>query len=110
MEASPSYWRKCSSCKKTLPFLGAYWACNVSTCNRPRTFLSFCSVSCWDAHLGLVRHRESWAEEKMAPSAEIWAKVLKGEENWPPRPVKEKEEKLEPKVASGPKVVIRRKG
>jgi hypothetical protein len=105
-----TYWRKCSSCKKPIPFESGYWACNVSTCNRPRTFFSFCSVSCWDAHLGLVRHRDSWAEEKKAPSAAHWQKVLAGEAIWPPRPVKEKEEKPAPKLASAsPKVVIRRK-
>jgi hypothetical protein len=46
--------------------------CNVSTCNRKRTGLVFCSVSCWDAHLPLVRHRESWALERTSPSAAEW--------------------------------------
>jgi hypothetical protein len=105
-----SFWRKCSSCKKPIAFEAGYWACNVSTCNRSRTFFSFCSVSCWDAHLGIVRHRESWAEEKKAPSEVLWRKVLAGEEVWPPRPAKEKTEpKPETKPASGPKVVIRRR-
>jgi histone H3/H4 len=39
----------------------------VSTCNRKRTALAFCTVSCWDAHLPVARHRESWAEEQTAP-------------------------------------------
>lgn len=110
-------WRKCSSCKKPLPFsppTGApnkYWACNVSTCNRPRLFLAFCSVSCWDAHLASVRHRDTWAEEKDCPTAAFWEKVNAGTEVFPPRPVKEKvAEAPAPKpVSSGPKVVIRRK-
>jgi hypothetical protein len=104
-------WRKCSSCKKQLSFGQDYWACNVSTCNRPRTFLAFCSVSCWDAHLASVRHRECWAEEKKAPSADFWEKVLAGSEIFPPRPPKEKtEEAPAPKPSSGgPKTVIRRK-
>lgn len=103
-------WRKCSSCRKPLAFDAPYWACNVSTCNRSRTFLAFCSVSCWDAHLGIVRHRESWAEEKRSPTREFWQKVLDGSELWPPRPRKEKEEKPAPKpVSSGPKVIVRRK-
>jgi hypothetical protein len=103
-------WRKCSSCKKTLPYEAPYWACNVSTCNRSRTFLAFCSVSCWDAHLGLVRHRESWAEERKAPTKEFWEKVLAGTELYPPRVPKEKEEVAPVKpAASTPKVVIRRK-
>jgi hypothetical protein len=106
-----SFWRKCSSCKKPLGFNANYWACNVSTCNRPRTFFAFCSVSCWDAHLGLVRHRDSWAEEKKSPSEELWKKVQAGEEIWPPRPPKEKaEEKPAAKPAStGAKTVIRRR-
>jgi hypothetical protein len=44
----------------------------VSTCNRGRTALVFCSVSCWDAHLAVVPHRESWAVERRAPSREQW--------------------------------------
>ncbi|MGZ3710675.1 MAG: hypothetical protein ACXVBE_02925 [Bdellovibrionota bacterium] len=103
-------WRKCSSCRKNLGFESPYWACNVSTCNRSRTFLAFCSVSCWDAHLGMLRHRDSWALEMKSPNKEFWAKVLAGEENWPPREAKAKEEKApEAKPASsGPKVIRRR--
>jgi hypothetical protein len=57
-----------------------------------------------------VRHRESWAEERKAPSPEFWQRVLAGEEVFPPRPVKEKPEEA-PKPATGgsPKVVLRRK-
>lgn len=102
-------WKKCSSCKKPIAFGADYWACNVSTCNRPRTFLVFCSVSCWDAHLAIVRHRETWAEEKKAPTPEFWAKVESGEEIFPPRPPREKaEEKPAVKPSSGPKVILRR--
>ena len=105
-------WRKCSSCKKPLPFAPAkHLVCNVSTCNRPRLFLAFCSVSCWDAHLASVRHRETWAEERESPTPELWEKVLKGEENWPPRKAKEKVEEAPAAkpASSGPKTVIRRK-
>ena len=72
-------WRKCSSCKKPIPFKALYWVCNVSTCNRKRTGLAFCSVSCWDAHVPMMNHRESWAEERRAPTPEEWARVLSGE-------------------------------
>jgi hypothetical protein len=65
-------WRRCSSCKTDIGFRQPYWVCNVSTCNRKRTGLVFCSVSCWDAHLPLVRHRESWALERTSPSAAEW--------------------------------------
>lgn len=103
-------WRKCSSCKKDVNFGATYWACNVSTCNRSRTFLVFCKVSCWDAHLGMLRHRDSWAEEKIAPTKEFWAKVEAGEEVFPPRAPKEVvEEKPAVKVSSGPKVIRRSK-
>ena len=65
-------WRRCSSCKNPIGFRETYWVCNVSTCNRKRTGLIFCTVSCWDAHLSLVRHRESWAVERTAPSQADW--------------------------------------
>lgn len=74
-EAAPvASWRRCSSCKKPLGFEAGYWVCNVSTCNRPRTGLVFCTVSCWDAHLSVVNHRESWAVEKRSPSRAEWAR------------------------------------
>jgi len=60
-------WRRCSACKKDIPLGGEYWACNVSTCNRKRTGLTFCSVECWEVHLPGANHRESWAVEKKAP-------------------------------------------
>jgi hypothetical protein len=72
MEAGADRWRRCSSCKAALPFDASYWACNVSTCNRGRTALAFCSVSCWDAHLAVVHHRESWAVERRAPTRAQW--------------------------------------
>jgi hypothetical protein len=73
MEAAVDRWRRCSSCKAPLAFAAPYWACNVSTCNRGRTALTFCSVSCWDAHLAVVPHRESWAVERRAPTRAEWA-------------------------------------
>lgn len=66
-EKGPDDWRLCSSCKKPIAFGAMYWVCNVSTCNRKRTAKSFCSVMCWDAHVPLMNHRESWAEERFAP-------------------------------------------
>jgi len=66
-------WRRCSACKKDVDYgatYGAtYWVCSVSTCNRKRTALAFCSVSCWEVHLPMVNHRESWALEERAPSS-----------------------------------------
>jgi hypothetical protein len=64
----PSGWRRCSSCKNPIGFGATYWVCSVSTCNQTRTALAFCTVSCWDAHLPVARHREAWAEERVAPA------------------------------------------
>jgi hypothetical protein len=67
-EVSQAGWKKCSACKKNINFESVYYVCNVSTCNRKRTALQFCGVSCWEVHLPVARHRESWAEERRSPS------------------------------------------
>lgn len=64
----PGTWRPCSSCKRPIARGAVYWVCNVSTCNRKRTGLVFCSVECWDSHVPMMRHKESWAEERRAPT------------------------------------------
>jgi hypothetical protein len=66
--SDPSAWRRCSACKNPIAFGATYWVCSVSTCNQTRTALAFCTVSCWDAHLPVARHREAWAEERTAPA------------------------------------------
>jgi hypothetical protein len=65
--ANETQWRRCNACKKPITLGSTYWICNVSTCNRKRTGLVFCSVSCWDVHLPGANHREAWALEKTAP-------------------------------------------
>jgi hypothetical protein len=75
---STEFWKKCSTCKKPIPYGGKFWVCNVTTCNTKRLGLSFCSVPCWDSHVPLVRHRDSWAIEKIAPSREAWERELSG--------------------------------
>jgi hypothetical protein len=60
-------WRRCSACKKPIGFASTYWTCSVSTCNRKRTGLVFCTVSCWEVHLPVARHRNAWAVEQTAP-------------------------------------------
>ena len=67
-----SFWRRCSSCKREIAFERPYWICSVSTCNRKRMALAFCSVRCWEAHLPVARHRDAWAEEARSPSREVW--------------------------------------
>lgn len=69
---SDGSYRVCSVCRTPIPFLGRYYRCSVSTCNRNRTALYFCSVPCWDAHLPEARHRDAWAEEARAPSREAF--------------------------------------
>ena len=61
-------WRACSSCKKPISHAARYWVCSVSTCNRARSPLAFCSVRCWDAHVPVMNHRSAWAEERRAPT------------------------------------------
>ncbi len=60
-------WMLCSSCRKPIAYDTDYYACSVSTCNRKRLPLYFCSLECWDAHLPGARHRDAWAEEKRSP-------------------------------------------
>jgi len=71
-QQASSAWMHCSACRKDIPFQAVYWVCSVSTCNRERTRLVFCSVACWDSHLSTVRHRESWAVEERAPTRAAW--------------------------------------
>src|SRR5215813_13645503 len=66
-------WLKCSACRNPIPFNATHWVCSVSTCNRARTRLVFCSVACWDSHVAMLRHRDAWAVEAKAPTAEAWA-------------------------------------
>ena len=63
----------CSTCRRPIPFGANYYQCSVSTCQRGKTSLFFCSVECWDAHLPMMRHREAWAEAVRAPTREEWA-------------------------------------
>ena len=72
-------WKKCSGCKAPIDFGVTYYVCNVSTCNRKRTALQFCDVSCWEVHLPVARHRESWAEERRSPSREEAARQAAAE-------------------------------
>ena len=79
----PELWRRCSACKEPIATGADYYVCSVSTCNRKRTGLAFCSVSCWEVHLPGANHREAWALERVAPdtaeaAAEASAPAAKG--------------------------------
>ena len=76
-------WLKCSACKNPISHGATHWVCSVSTCNRSRTRLVFCTVSCWDSHVAILRHRDAWAVEAKAPSKEAWEKELAA---MPPEP------------------------
>src|SRR5690349_20153636 len=65
-------WLRCSACKTDIFFGMRQWVCSVSTCNRNRMRLVFCSVACWDSHLADANHREAWAVEARAPSRAEW--------------------------------------
>ena len=81
-----NFWSPCSTCKKPIPFSSNYQECSVSTCQSGRLSLHFCSIPCWDAHLGFARHRESTAIEMKAPSREEYeASLIKPEIKAPRR-------------------------
>ena len=67
-ELSESSWCRCSMCKAAIGFEAQYFTCSVSTCNRKRTGLFFCSLACFEAHLPTARHRDAWAEQQRSPS------------------------------------------
>jgi hypothetical protein len=79
MPTDEETWKRCNTCKRPIAFRAPYFACSVSTCNRKATDFAFCSVGCWDAHVPLFRHRDSWADEKTAPTPEEWAREQRGE-------------------------------
>jgi hypothetical protein len=79
-------WLKCSACRRDIAFGSNYFQCSVSTCNRARTRLVFCSVPCWDSHVATLRHRDAWAEDKIAPSKAAWERELADQPAEPPRP------------------------
>ena len=65
---SIDFWRKCSSCKKSISFNTTYYECSVSTCTGLRTGYVFCSVACWEVHLPGANHRSAGAVEKKSPA------------------------------------------
>lgn len=80
MNTEDSAWSACSTCKKPIAFEQTYYLCSVSTCNRKRTGLFFCSVRCWDAHVPMMRHREAWAEQLNAPTRMQWQRKQQAEQ------------------------------
>jgi hypothetical protein len=79
-------WLKCSACRNEIGFQSVHWVCSVSTCNRARTRLVFCTVPCWDSHVAMLRHRDAWAVEARSPTKDAWALELAQQEPEPVRP------------------------
>jgi hypothetical protein len=79
-------WLVCTACRSDIAFGSKYFQCSVSTCNRARMRLVFCSVPCWDSHVATLRHRDAWAEDKIAPSKAAWERELASQPPEPPRP------------------------
>jgi len=104
METASQGWKRCSSCKDWIDFDHPYYVCSVSTCNRKRTALVFCSVSCWEVHVPMMRHRDSGAVEERSPSREAHARAEREEA---------RKEAATPAVSAGtrePKRTIVRRG
>lgn len=80
------FWLKCTECKTEIAFGAKYYQCSVSTCNRSRLRLVFCSIVCWDSHLADARHRDAWAEEARAPTRETWQRELAATDAQKPAP------------------------
>ena len=78
-------WLLCSACRTDITFGSKYFQCSVSTCNRARMRLVFCSVICWDSHVATLRHRDSWAEDKVAPTRAVWERELASQSPEPSR-------------------------
>jgi hypothetical protein len=77
--ADDGTWKHCNICKAPMAFEAEYFVCSVTTCNRKRTGLLFCSLSCFEAHLPTARHRDAWAERERAPSRAEWQAALAAE-------------------------------
>jgi hypothetical protein len=79
-------WLLCSACRTEITFGSKYYQCSVSTCNRTRMRLVFCSVACWDSHVATLRHRDAWAEDRIAPTRVAWERELNSQPPEPARP------------------------
>jgi L-methionine (R)-S-oxide reductase len=64
---SRDFYSRCSVCKGPIKWASAWYKCTVSTCNRTRVALQFCSTDCWDSHLPEARHRDPAFTEQRAP-------------------------------------------
>lgn len=78
---TPTYWRKCSVCKKEIPFDTHYEVCSVSTCRKS----SFCSQDCFGVHVPHMKHRDAYPEDGRSPTLEEFLKSNQDAEQEQPR-------------------------
>jgi hypothetical protein len=64
METAQSYWKKCGPCKKEIYPGMNYFRCSISACNNQ----AFCSQSCFRVHSEMMRHRDAFPDEAIAPA------------------------------------------
>jgi L-methionine (R)-S-oxide reductase len=62
------FYARCSVCKGEIKWGSTWYKCTVSTCNRTRIALLFCSTDCWDSHLPEAKHRDPGFTEHRAPN------------------------------------------
>jgi histone H3/H4 len=67
MSEPATFFRRCSNCKKPIALGAKYFVCSVSTCQRVRSPIQFCSPDCFEVHNEIERHKDGWALEKKAP-------------------------------------------
>ncbi len=72
MTTGTDTWKRCSVCKTDLGFEHQYYECSVSTCTSGRNHSVFCSLTCWEQHVPVMRHRDAWADEKRSPTRAAW--------------------------------------
>lgn len=56
-------WRSCGSCKRPIFLSAKYYICDISTCKKS----AYCSMPCFDDHVPIFRHKDAWAQERVAP-------------------------------------------
>lgn len=64
---SATFFRRCSNCKKPIALGAKYFICSVTTCQRIRSPIQFCSPDCFEVHNEVERHKDGWAVEQKAP-------------------------------------------
>ncbi len=67
MTEAQTFWRRCSNCKKEIPFGAKYSVCSVTSCSKVRAPVQFCSPDCWAVHNEVENHKSAWAVEQIAP-------------------------------------------